>query len=239
MKKWMNCKLPRGWKIVRNLAAALLLAALALLLWGWPAWMADGAYRRLETKLLLAPSQTVLTNRAADGSFTAYLSQGEDWIAVGRVTAVSYGGLPFPKAEPCINHLFPKAGLVVAALSGPGEGGTLTVAVWGAPEEAVSGTLELNLIDVDGGVWPTPAEETFTAQAVREENGWFFFQFSPHEDHPGRELCAIDALWEWGARVRRGFVGEHPYRLTLADDRGTEVLARSGTLPPNQCLNDW
>lgn len=239
MKKWMNCKLPRGWKIVRNLAAALLLAALALLLWGWPAWMADGAYRRLETKLLLAPSQTVLTNRAADGSFTAYLSQGEDWIAVGRVTAVSYGGLPFPKAEPCINHLFPKAGLVVAALSGPGEGGTLTVAVWGAPEEAVSGTLELNLIDVDGGVWPTPAEETFTAQAVREENGWFFFQFSPHEDHPGRELCAIDALWEWGARVRRGFVGEHPYRLTLADDRGTEVLARSGTLPPDQCLNDW
>lgn len=239
MKKWMNCKLPRGWKIVRNLAAVLLLAALALLLWGWPAWMADGAYRRLETKLLLAPSQTVLTNRAADGSFTAYLSQGEDWIAVGRVTAVSYGGLPFPKAEPCINHLFPKAGLVVAALSGPGEGGTLTVAVWGAPEEAVSGTLELNLIDVDGGVWPTPAEETFTAQAVREENGWFFFQFSPHEDHPGRELCAIDALWEWGARVRRGFVGEHPYRLALTDDRGREVLARSGTLPPNQCLNDW
>ena len=239
MKKWMNCKLPRGWKIVRNLAAALLLAALALLLWGWPAWMADGAYRRLETKLLLAPSQTVLTNRAADGSFTAYLSQGEDWIAVGRVTAVSYGGLPFPKAEPCINHLFPKAGLVVAALSGPGEGGTLTVAVWGAPEEAVSGTLELILIDVDGGVWPTPAEETFTAQAVREENGWFFFQFSPHEDHPGRELCAIDALWEWGARVRRGFVGEHPYRLALTDDRGREVLARSGTLPPNQCLNDW
>lgn len=239
MKKWMNCKLPRGWKIVRNLAAVLLLAALALLLWGWPAWMADGAYRRLETKLLLAPSQTVLTNRAADGSFTAYLSQGEDWIAVGRVTAVSYGGLPFPKAEPCINHLFPKAGLVVAALSGPGEGGTLTVAVWGAPEETVSGTLELNLIDVDGGVWPTPAEETFTAQAVREENGWFFFQFSPHEDHPGRELCAIDALWEWGARVRRGFVGEHPYRLALTDDRGREVLARSGTLPPNQCLNDW
>lgn len=239
MKKWMNCKLPRGWKIVRNLAAVLLLAALALLLWGWPAWMADGAYRRLETKLLLAPSQTVLTNRAADGSFTAYLSQGEDWIAVGRVTAVSYGGLPFPKAEPCINHLFPKAGLVVAALSGPGEGGTLTVAVWGAPEEAVSGTLELDLIDVDGGVWPTPAEETFTAQAVREENGWFFFQFSPHEDHPGRELCAIDALWEWGARVRRGFVGEHPYRLALTDDRGREVLARSGTLPPNQCLNDW
>ena len=37
MKKWMNCKLPRGWKIVRNLAAALLLTALALLLWGWPA----------------------------------------------------------------------------------------------------------------------------------------------------------------------------------------------------------
>ena len=232
----MNCKLPRGWKIVRNLAAALLLAALALLLWGWPAWMADGAYRRLETKLLLAPSQTVLTNRAADGSFTAYLSQGEDWIAVGRVTSVRYGGLPFPKAEPCINHLLPKEDIVVAALPGPGEGGTLTVAVWGAPEEAVSGTMELDLIDVDGGVWTAPARETFTAQAVREDSGWFFFQFFPHEDHPGRESCAIDALWGWDARMVYGFVGEHPYRLTLADAREAEVLARSGTLPPNQGL---
>ena len=236
MKKWMNCKLPRGWKIVRNLAAALLRAALALLLWGWPAWMADGAYRRLETKLLLAPSQTVLTNRAADGSFTAYLSQGEDWIAVGRVTSVRYGGLPFPKAEPCINHLLPKEDIVVAALPGPGEGGTLTVAVWGAPEEAVSGTMELDLIDVDGGVWTAPARETFTAQAVREDSGWFFFQFFPHEDHPGRESCAIDALWGWDARMVYGFVGEHPYRLTLADAREAEVLARSGTLPPNQGL---
>ena len=139
MKKWMNCKLPRGWKIVRNLAAALLLAALALLLWGWPAWMADGAYRRLETKLLLAPSQTVLTNRAADGSFTAYLSQGEDWIAVGRVTAVRHGGLPFPKAGPCINHLLPKEGIVVAALPGPRQGGAPWGGRWGAPAGAGSG----------------------------------------------------------------------------------------------------
>ena len=238
MKKWMNCKLPRGWKIVRNLAAALLLAALALLLWGWPAWMADGAYRRLETELLLAPSQTVLTNRAADGSFTAYLSQGEDWIAVGRVTAVSYGGLPFPKAEPCINHLFPKAGLVVAALSGPGEGGTLTVAVWGAPEEAVSGTLELNLIDVDGGVWPTPAEETFTAQARRREDGWFIFQFAPHDNHREGQSCAMEMLLWYGA-VFRGGQMEQPYRLTLTDARGKTVAEQEGTLPPDQRLQQW
>ena len=238
MKKFMDRRLPRGWKIARNLAAVLLLAALALLLWGWPAWMADGAYCRLETKLLLTPSQTILTNRAADGGFTAYLSEGEDWIAVGRVTAVQYGGLPFHKAEPCINHLLPKEGVVTAALPGPGEGGALTVAVWGAPEEAVSGTMELDLIDVDGGLWPTPAEETFTAQAVREDNGWFFFRFSPHKDHPGRELCAIDALWEWDARIVYGFVGERPYWLTLTDAGGAEVLARSGTLPPNQRLID-
>lgn len=238
MKKWMDRKLPRGWKIARNLAAALLLAALALLLWGWPAWMAGGAYRRLETKLLLTPSQTILTNRAEDGGFTAYLSEGEDWIAVGRVTSVQHGGLPFHKAEPCIGHLLPKEGVVVAALPGPGEGGTLTVAVWGAPEEAVSGTLELDLIDVDGGLWPAPDEETFTAQATREDNGWFFFRFSPHKDHPGQELCAIDALWEWDARIVYGFVGEQPYRLTLTGAGGTEVLARSGTLPPNQHLID-
>ena len=236
MKKQTKRALPRGWKTVRNLGAVLLLGALALLLWGWPTWMADGAYRNLEKQLLLTPSRAVLTNRAADGSFTAYLSQGEDWIAVGRVTAVRHGGLPFPKAEPCINHLLPKEGVVVAALPGPGEGGTLTVAVWGAPEEAVSGTMELDLIDVDGGVWTAPARETFTAQGTREDSGWFFFQISPHEDHPGRELCAIDALWGWDARIVYGFVGEHPYRLTLADARGAEVLARSGTLPPNQCL---
>ena len=139
-------------------------------------------------------------------------------------------------AEPCINHLLPKEDIVVAALPGPGEGGTLTVAVWGAPEEAVSGTMELDLIDVDGGVWTAPARETFTAQAVREDSGWFFFQFFPHEDHPGRESCAIDALWGWDARMVYGFVGEHPYRLTLADAREAEVLARSGTLPPNQGL---
>ena len=236
MKQLKSFRLSRGWRIARNLAAAFLLAALALLLWGWPAWMGRWAFRHLETQYLLAPSQVVLANRDAESGCTAYLCEGEGWITVGRTTPVQHGGLPFPKATPCINHLLPKEGIVVAALPACGEGGTLTAAVWGAPAEAVSGTLELELIGVDGGLWPTPEKETFTAQGSREENGWFFFQFAPHDSHPGREICAISALWAWDARIVYGYVGQHPYRLTLTDAQGAEVASQSGTLPPNQCL---
>ena len=63
------------------------------------------------------------------------------------------------------------------------------------------------------------------------------FQLAGHpEGHGGQMHCAMSCLWDWDARRVYGFVGEHPYRLTLTDVRGGEVLAQSGTLPPNQCL---
>ena len=230
-------KLSRGQRVVRNLAAALLLLALALVLAGWPEWMGLWAFRQLEASYLLTPSRVICVNRAYDKSWAAYLTEGEDWITVGRATAVEFEGLPFHRAVPSINHVLPKEGIAVAALPGPNKERGMTVAVWGAPPEAVSGTLEVDLIGVDGIFWECPQKETFSAQGERREDGWVLFQLAGHpEGHGGQMHCAMSCLWDWDARRVYGFVGEHPYRLTLTDVRGGEVLAQSGTLPPNQCL---
>lgn len=232
-KHW---RLSRGQRTLRNLLLGALLLTLVWGLAGWPLPTGELEIRRLEREYLMGSTEVVRVHRTEYG--VALLTEGDSWITVGKATAVKYGDMPGSRMIPVLNHVLPKEDLVVVALPGPGEGGALTVAVWGAPLEAVSGTLELDLIGVDGGVWPTPEEETFTAQGTREENGWFFFRFFPHSEHPGREICAIDALWEWEARIIYGYVGEHPYRLALKDGQGAEVAFRIGTLPPNQCLTD-
>lgn len=232
MKK--HWKLSRGQRTLRNLVLGGLLF---VLIWGladYPLPTGELEIRRLEREYLMGSTKVVRVHRTDDG--VALLTEGDSWITVGKATAVKYGDMPGSRLIPVLNHVLPKEDIVVAALPGPGEGRALTVAVWGAPPEAVSGTLELDLIGVDGGVWSAPERETFIAQGTREENGWFFFQFFPHSEHPGREICAIDALWEWEARIIYGYVGEHPYRLTLTDEHGAEAAFRSGTLPPNQCL---
>lgn len=230
--------LSRGWRTAGNLTAALALTALALLLWGWPAWMGCWAFRHLEAQYLLTPSAVVRTNRSEDGQRTAYLSEGADWITVGQSTALRWDGLPFPKAEPCIVHLLPKEGVVLTALPAPNRDRGITVAVWGAPEEAVSGALEVDLIGVSGGVWDCPGEETVSAQNPERKGDWLFFELSCGTGHSDREMCAIDGLWEWDARILYGYVGEQPYRLVLTDGQGAEVVSRSGTLPPRQLLID-
>lgn len=48
-------KLPRRWRIVRNLAAAAVLAVLALTLLEWPALSSYASFRRLEGAYLLTP----------------------------------------------------------------------------------------------------------------------------------------------------------------------------------------
>lgn len=236
MKKTIRFRLPRGWKIVRNLAAALLLVWLALWLFGWPDWAGYWAFRQMEAQYLLSPSQVVCTAQDGRSPYAAYLTEGEDWITVGKTTSMRGYGLPLPQSFPVICHILPKEGAVLAALPAPDEDGALIAALWGAPPEAVSGTLELDLTGVDGGVFSAPARETFTARGTREENGWFFFRFLPDSNHQGQELCAISALWEWEARLTRNGVGERPYRLTLLDSQGGTVSVQSGTLPPAQCL---
>ena len=237
MKRWRALwarrpRLSRGWKIVRNLALTLVLAGL-ILAWNGPP-SPRLAFRQLEGRYLLTPSRVVYATRAASGQYAAYLTEGESWITVGRSTHVS--GEILSSDIPVINHVLPKEGLVVAALPAPGEDGSMVVAVWGAPEEAASGSLEVDLIGVDGGVYHGPDKETFSAQARRGEDGWFFFTLPGHDDHPEGEYCAMYLLWDWEILPHTQSVGERPYRLTLFDGQGGEVLSRSGTLPDNLSL---
>ena len=242
-EKWKDWRkrlprLSRGQKIVRNLCLSI---PLALFLWGmadYPLPTARMEFCRLERILLLPPSQIVAENRSEDGQRTAYLSEGEDWIIVGSTTAVESGHLSFPKAVPCIDHLLPKEGIVLVALPAANKDGGITAAVWGAPEEAVSRRLEVDLIDVDGGVWDCPEKETVSDQNPRREGDWLFFELACDTLHSGQVMCAIDGLWEWDARILCGCVGEHPYCLTLTDRQGRGVVSKSGTLPPRQLLYD-
>lgn len=243
MKGWKKLwnrlpKLPRRWRIVRNLAAAPLLLLLVLHWEGWPSWAGYSAYRLLEAKYLLVPSQVVYENYSPGWNHvSAYLTQGEGWIAAGKSVATEMGGVIYKQARPVINHVIAKEGIVVVALPGPDRDGAMTVAVWGAPEGAEAGTLELDLEGVDGGLWAVTAKETFTARARRREDSWFFFTLAPHPEGHGGYTCAMEALWRWEVRpLYDGSVGERPYRLTLWDSRGNALISQSGTLPPNRKL---
>lgn len=229
-------RLPRWGRILRNLAATVLLLLLVLR-WGqWPGWAGYSAYRLLEAKYLLTPSHVVCRNYSPGwNDVSAFLTEGEGWIAVGKSVAIDSGGL-YKQAHPIINHVLAKEGIVVAALSGPDRDNAMTVAVWGGPETAVSGTLELDLEEVDGGVWSVTSPETFTAQARRRADGWFLFKLEPHPEGHGGYICAMTGLWSWEARLLYSSVGERPYRLTLTDGQGETAAFQEGTLPPNLYL---
>lgn len=231
-------KLPRRWRIVRNLAAAVLLLLLVLH-WGrWPGWAGYSAYRLLEAKYLLTPSRVVCMNYSPGwNDVSAFLTEGEGWIAAGKSVSVDSGGL-YRQARPNINHVVAKEGIVAVALPGPDRDNAMTVAVWGAPEGAESGALELDLEGVDGGVWTVTAKETFAAQARRREDGWFLFTLAPHQEDHGGYTCAMAGLWVWDALPLYHSVREFPYRLTLYDSQGEELLFQAGTLPPNLNLFD-
>ena len=162
-------------RVIRNLIlCVLLLAALPWLL-DWPDFTAGAAFRHLERKALLSPSEVVL--RVGD----AFLTEGEDWIAVGTVEEYDSSWKPFQNRMPYLTNVMPKGGLVAAALPAV-EDDTLTVAVTGLPGEAAAGTLSLTVSGVENspGVQPLEAEETFTASAVRQGE-WMFFRLEAHE----------------------------------------------------------
>ena len=56
-KLWSRLpKLPRRWRVLRNLAAAAALGALAVHLLDWPCFTAYDAFQKIEGAYLLAPS---------------------------------------------------------------------------------------------------------------------------------------------------------------------------------------
>lgn len=240
-KLWRRLpKLPRRWRIVRNLAAAAVLALLVLALLEWPALSPYGAFRRLEGAYLLTPSRLVF--QVERGKTAGYLSEGDSWITVGSVSKFDSTGKPLnlDRNYALLHYILPKEGIVAVLLPAKNEDGGAVVAVWGAPEEAVSGTMELELKGIKNhvqGTFTMRGRETFSAQAQRREDGWFIFQFVPHY-HGENTFCAMEMLL-WSGPAFSWDEMEQPYRLTLTDGQGNTVAEQSATLPPAQRLPQW
>lgn len=218
-------KLLKKGRVIRNLLlCGLLLAALPRLL-NWPDFTAEAAFRQLERKALLSPSEIVL--RVGD----AFLTEGEDWVTVGKVEEYDSSWKPFQNRMPYLTNVIPKGGLVVAALPVV-EDNTLTVAVTGLPDEAAAGTLSLTVSGVKNSPDPRSMEreETFTASAVRQEE-WMFFRLEAH-DHGENAVCILEKLW-WELTMGKG-VEQYPYTLELRDGSGRSVGLVSASLPPDQ-----
>lgn len=239
-------KLPRKWRIVRNLVVMALAAALIPPLLEWPCLDAYKSFQRLEGAYLLTPSRLVF--QVEDGWSTGYLTEGDSWITVGSVSVFDSAGRPLNLDRNCalLHQVLPKEGIVAVLLPAKNESGGAVMAVWGAPEEAVSGTLELDLMGIEDpfarnglpGWSPIQGLETFTARAERREDGWFIFRFAPHGNHRKNQSCAMEMLL-WNGAVFSGGELEQPYRLTLADSQGKVVARQSGTTPPDQRLRKW
>lgn len=248
VKNWRNRlpKLPRRWRIVRNLAVTALAAAVIPWLLDWPCFDAYGAFQRLEGAYLLTPSRLVLQEK--DGWCTGFLSEGDSWITVGSVSKFDDAGKPLnlDRNYALLHQVLPKEGIVAVLLPAKTEDNGAVVAVWGGPEEAVSGTLELDLMGIEDpfdrsdlpGWSPVQGLETFTAQAQRREDGWLIFRFVPHSSHREGQSCAMEMLL-WGGPVFRSQQMEQTYRLTLADGQGNQAAEQSGTLPPDQRMQMW
>ncbi len=243
VKKWWDRlpKLPRRWRIVRNLALAALLVLLVLVLLEWPSLSSYRAFQRLEGAYLLTPSRLVF--QVERGKTAGYLSEGDSWIAVGSVSKFDDAGKPLnlDRNYALLHYILPKEGIVAVLLPAKNEHNGAVVAVWGAPEQAVSGTMELDLKGVKNpfqGSFTMRRQETFSAQARRREDGWFIFQFVPHDDHGENIRCTMEMLMWWGPALSWDEM-EQPYRLTLTDSQGNTVAEQSGTLPPDQRLTQW
>lgn len=240
-KLWRRLpKLPRRWRIVRNLAAAAVLALLVLALLEWPALSPYRAFRRLEGAYLLTPSRLVF--QVERSGTIGYLSEGDSWITVGSVSKFDSAGKPLnlDRNYALLHYILPKEGIVAVLLPAKNEDGGAVVAVWGAPEEAVSGTMELELKGIKNhvqGTFTMRGRETFSAQAQRREDGWFIFQFVPHY-HGENAFCAMEMLL-WSGPAFSWDEMEQPYRLTLTDGQGNTVAEQSATLPPAQRLPQW
>lgn len=220
-------RLSRRVRIVRNFLLALLLLAAVVLALGVPPLTKYGVFRRLEEEYLLTPSQLVY--RMDKIVSAVYVTQGDGWITVGKVDTLDSGGTPFFHHFGVITHVLPRDSMQVVILPESTEDGGAAVALWGAPEEAAAGELELTLEGIEPWSdileWTMPEREVFSAQAAREGD-WFFFELPPHQDHPDSEWCVMDALWQ-NISFGEG-AGSWPYRLTLRDAKGDVVWMESG-----------
>lgn len=235
-------KLPRKWKTIRNLLLAVLMLPLVLALLDWPPLTPTAAYRKLEKQLLLTPSEIVYRDIGTNQSL--FLTEGAGWVTAGKVYKLDSGGSFLRNYITYVKHYLPKKDgqPIVVALPGPvGEEDALVIAVSGLPEGTASGGLELDLFDIplpffSAGMTLAPKDETFTAQAEMQENGWMFFSIIPH-DHGASQMCALEAVWRdlifWDT------LDQYPYRLYLYDEQGNKLYSISGQLPEEQTFRNY
>lgn len=230
-RKWTDRlpSLPRKWRVVRNLALALLVLAALPVLLDWPLRSSEAVFRQLEREALLSPSELVLQWGEA------FLAEGEDWVAVGKVERYDTPWKPFQNKKAYITNVAPKEGVVVVALPDV-SWDSLRVAVTGLPEGTVEAGISLTISGVDalGAELRVEEEETFHHRARREEGreDWIFFTLRSHGDHPGlNRQCVMDVLWR--ELTMGSGVAPYPYTLTFEDEQGKVLETVSGTLPPN------
>lgn len=222
-------RLSRKGRIIRNLTLTLL--ALILLPWvsEWPTWSTERVFRQLEQRALLTPSEIVL--RVGD----AFLSEGEDWVTVGKVEHYDNAWKPFQNKNAFLTNVEPKDGLIVVAVPEVVDD-TLTVAVTGLPERAASGTLSLTVSGIKQTLdfLKMEPEETFTASGVRQGD-WMFFELKAH-GHGENEICIMERLWT-ELTLGEG-VARYPYTLELRSGSGEQVKLVSDILPQSMRFLD-
>jgi len=222
-------RLPRKWKILRNLLVTLCLIVAALAAMEWPTLTMQGAYRKLEGKMMLTPSEIVYSHKTKGEE--AIITQGEGWITAGVVQKMSYNNRWFRENWAVIQHIVSDGELAVLPVSVQTENKELVVAVHGFPEGTASAKMELDLFGIES-VWYndafTPANETITAQAEPTENGWLFFTFSGHDHDP--HICALYAMWSNNVFPWLG-LDEYAYRLDFYDEQGDLLDSVSANLP--------
>ena len=98
---WTNRlpSLPRKWRVAGNLALALLVLAALPVLLDWPLRSSEAVFRQLEREALLSPSELVLQWGEA------FLTEGEDWVAVGKVERYDTPWKPFQNKKAYITNV--------------------------------------------------------------------------------------------------------------------------------------
>lgn len=240
MKKlWQRLpRLSRKWKIVRNTVFVLLTALLLPAALGWPALTQDGALAKMQGKYLLSPSEILYRTRRGDTQ--GYLLQGEGWVAAGRVEKYDNTSRPLERDVPMITQVLDRKMPGILVIPAQDKDGATVLAAFGGPEEAVQAelTLEVAAVEPDYGIPGGEVEnESFTARARRDGNGYYIFRLLPH-DHEEERYCALDAVWMQLLSAGDEFAG-NGYSVIWEDDQGQELSQLTGALPENLNLRDW
>lgn len=231
-------RLSRKWKIARNAAFVLLTVLLLPAALGWPALTQYGALAKMQGKYLLSPSEIIY--QTGRGSTRGYLLQGEGWVAAAQVQKYDNTSRPLERDVPLITQVLSREEPGVLVIPARDKDGATVLAAFGAPEDAVQAelTLKVAAVEPDYGIPGGEVEdESFTARARQDGNGYYLFRLLPH-DHGEERCCALDAVWMQLLSEGDEFAGDG-YTVIWEDEQGQELSRLTGEIPENLNLRDW